>query len=56
MEGTHAGEVCEELQPVGRTHIGEINGIVSQKRDTTLDQLKCVRSPPTEEKEGVRNV
>jgi len=24
MKRTHAGAVCEELQPMGRTHIGEV--------------------------------
>lgn len=24
--GTHAGEICEELQPVGRVHVGEAHG------------------------------
>ena len=27
--GTQAGAVCEELQPVGRTHVGEVRGELS---------------------------
>lgn len=26
MGGTHNGAACEELQPVGRTHVGEVHG------------------------------
>jgi len=26
MEGTYAGAVCEELQPLGRIHFGEAHG------------------------------
>jgi len=26
MEGTHTGAVCEELQPVGKSHFGEVLG------------------------------
>jgi len=49
MGRTHAGAVREELQPVGRTHIGEGCG---ELRDLTLERGKSVRSPPPEE-EGV---
>ena len=44
VEGTHAGAVCEELQPVGRTHVGEVHGGVSHGRDPTLEQGKSVKS------------
>ena len=29
VEGTHAGAVCEELQLIGRTHVGEVHGGLS---------------------------
>lgn len=52
MEGkhSHAGAVCEEHQPMGRTHFGEISEELSFQwgRDPTLKQ-KNVRSPPAEE-------
>jgi len=46
---THTGAVCEELQPVGRTHVGEVWRTVSRERDLMLKQGKIVRSPPPEE-------
>ena len=49
-EGTHAGAVCEELQPVGRTHDREVCAELSPVRGTfTLEQGQSVRSPPPEE-------
>ena len=45
MEGTHAEAVCEELQPMGRTHAGEVHGGL----DPMLEQRKSVRSPPPRE-------
>jgi len=43
---THAGAVHEELQPMGRTRIGEVCGELSPVRGTfTLAQGKRVRSP-----------
>ncbi|PKU42348.1 suppression of tumorigenicity 5 protein isoform x4 [Limosa lapponica baueri] len=47
--GTLAGAVSEELQPMGRTHIGEIHGGLSHGRNPTLEYGKSVRSPPPEE-------
>jgi len=48
-EGTHAGAVREELQPLGRTNIGEDCGELSPVRGTfTLEQGQSVRSPPPE--------
>jgi len=42
--------VREELQPVGRTHAGEVCGELSPVRGTfTLEQGKSVRSTPPEE-------
>jgi len=42
--------VCEELQPVGRTHVGEVCGELSPMRRTfTLKQGQSVRSLPPEE-------
>jgi len=35
VEGTHAGAVHEELQPMGRTHIGEVCGELSPVRGTS---------------------
>jgi len=29
MERTQAGAVCEELQPMERTHIREVHGVLS---------------------------
>jgi len=29
VEGTHAEAVCEELQPVGKIHVGEVHGGLS---------------------------
>jgi len=50
MAGTHAGAVHEELQPVGKTHIGEVCGELSLVRGTfTLEQRQSARSPPPEE-------
>jgi len=50
MEGTHAGAVHEELQLVGRTHIGEVCDELSPTRGTFMLELgKSVRSPPHEE-------
>ena len=34
VEGTHPGTVCEELQPVGRTHVGEVHGGLSAVEGT----------------------
>jgi len=53
MEGTHTGADHEELQPMGRTYIGEVYGELSPMSGTfTLDQGKSGRSLPPEE-EGV---
>ena len=50
MEGTHAGAIQEELQPVGRTHVGEVCGELSPVRGTfTLELGQSVRSLPAEE-------
>jgi len=46
---THAGGVCEELQPVGRTHWRSLWRTVSCERDLMLEQEKSVSSPPPEE-------
>jgi len=47
VEGTHAGAVREELQPMGRTCIGEVHGEQSPVRGTfMLEQGKSVRSLP----------
>jgi len=35
IDGTHAGAVCEELQYMGRTHVGEISGELSPVRGTS---------------------
>jgi len=35
VEGTQAGAVCEELQPVGRTHVREVHGGLSQNHRIT---------------------
>jgi len=29
MKSTDTGAVCEELQPMGRTHVGEVHGGLS---------------------------
>ena len=48
-EGTHAGAVHEEMQPVGRSHVGEVCGELSPMRGTfTLEQGQSVRSLPPE--------
>ena len=52
MEGTHAGAVCEELQPVGRTHVGEVCGGLSAMGGTPRWSRGGVRSPPPEEEEA----
>ena len=53
MEGTHAGAVCEELHPVGRTHVAEVHrGLSPMMRDPMLEQGKSVRSPAPEEDEA----
>ena len=50
MGMTHAGAVHEELQPVGRTHVGEVCGELCPLTGTfTLELGKSVRSPPPEE-------
>ncbi|KAF4793767.1 hypothetical protein TURU_108121 [Turdus rufiventris] len=41
MEGTHPGAVYEELQPAGRSRVGEVHG--------QQEQGKNVRSPPAED-------
>lgn len=46
MQGVHAGTVHEELQPIGRTHVGEVSSCGS---NPTLEQRKSVKSPPSEE-------
>jgi len=49
-EGPTLGQVREELQPMGRTHIGEVCGGLCPMRGTfMLEQGKSVRSPPPEE-------
>ncbi|GAB0179066.1 zinc finger and BTB domain-containing protein 5 [Grus japonensis] len=45
----NVGAVGEELQPVGRTHVGEVWEGLSPMRDTSLEQGQSVRSPPPEE-------
>jgi len=48
--GTHAGAVCEELQPVGKdSQRRSLWRTVSHERDLTLEQGQRVRSPPPEE-------
>jgi len=34
VEGTHAGAIREELQPIGRTHVGEVHGGLSSMGGT----------------------
>jgi len=47
VEGTHTGAVCEELQPMGRTHTGgSLWRTVSCVKDPMLEQGQSVRSPP----------
>jgi len=48
MEGTNTGAVCEELQPVGRTHRGEVCGELSPMRGTSSWSRGSVRSLPPE--------
>jgi len=48
----HTGAACEELQPVGRTHIGEVHGELSTVGRTPRWSRGSVRSPPPKE-EGV---
>jgi len=49
VEGIHTGAVREEMQPVGRTHVGEVCGELSPIRGTfTLEQGKSMRSLPPE--------
>jgi len=49
VEETHAGAVHEELQPMGRTHVGGFCGDLSPVRGTfTLEQGQSVRSLPPE--------
>jgi len=53
-EGIHAGAVREELQPVGRTHVGEICGELSPLRGASCwSRGRSVRSPPHEEEAAV---
>jgi len=55
VEGTHAGAVCEELQPMGRTHFEEVRGELSPVIGTfTLERGKNARSPPLRDKEQQR--
>lgn len=46
-EGTHSGVVHEELKPVGRTQIGEVQGVCFW-RDSTLEQGRSVRRKEAE--------
>jgi len=48
VEGTHAGAVREELQPVGRTHVGEVCELSPVRATFALEQVKSVRSLPPE--------
>lgn len=45
-ERTHAGTICEELQSMGRTHIGEVCGVTPQwsrgRMRRKEQQRKCV--------------
>jgi len=50
MEMTHAG-VCEELQPMGRTHVGEVLGELSPMGETPGAREECEES--SSEEEGV---
>jgi len=48
--GTHPEAVCEELQHMGRTHVGEFCGELCPVSGTfMLEQGKSVRSPLPEE-------
>ena len=50
MRRTHTGAVHEGLQPVGRTHIGEVRGELSPVRGTSRwSRGSVLRSPPPEE-------
>jgi len=53
-EGTHAGAVHEEQQPVGRTDIGEVcRGLSPLGGTPCLEQGKKLRNPPPEEEGAV---
>jgi len=43
VERTLAGALCEELQPEGRTYVGEVHGRLSHGRNSMLEQGKRVR-------------
>ena len=53
-EGTLAGAVCEELQPMGRTHVGEVHGGLSPVGGTPWWSRGRVRSPRARRKEQQR--
>jgi len=54
---TLAGAVREELQPMGRTHVGEVYGELSPARGTfKLEQRKSVRSLSSEEEGATETV
>lgn len=49
VERTHTGAICEELQAVGRTPAGEVNGGLSLVGGPQLEEGKRVRSFQPEE-------
>lgn len=53
MERTHTGAVCQELQPLGRTHMGEVHGGLFSVKVTSHRSRESVRNPPCKE-EGAR--
>lgn len=56
VKGTCVFEVCEEMQTMGGTHIGELCRTVSCGREPMLEQGMSVKRPPPEEEELVDKI
>lgn len=52
LERIHGGAGHKELQPMGRTHVGEVYGDCPPREGPVLEQGKSVRSAPHEEEGG----
>lgn len=56
LKETHDGAVCDELQPVGRTHVGKVCGGLSLMGWTPCWSRERMRNAVPEEEEAVAEI